>query len=226
MAQQRGPQNRKLLVGLQTAEAPLGLQHGSCSPAQSHSRIAPTFDVATDLPQHGHQALDRVGAAERAPQFVRQTEADHGEHFIQPFVDRSRDAGGIVIEPTRQVPENPFGLLGGRTIPSLTQHLLDPGVQRRVEPLDDIAARRSAIRERPFGRWGDPGLAFALSRLRSACRRAEALAMLRAAAGVVERQLPKLYVVGSIPIARSNPKAAAGCDAPHRGARLSAQRGG
>ena len=36
---------------------------------------------------------------------------------------------GIVIEPTRQVPENTLGLLSGRTVPSLTQHLLDPGVE-------------------------------------------------------------------------------------------------
>jgi hypothetical protein len=53
-------------------------------------------------------------------------------------------------EPTRQVPENALGLLGGRTVPSLTQHLLDPGVQRRVEPLDDIAslAHLAALNQR------------------------------------------------------------------------------
>ena len=78
MTQQRGPQNRKLLVGLQTAEALCGLQHGGSSPSQCHPRIAPTFDVAADLPQHSHQALDRVGAAERAPQLVRQAQADDG----------------------------------------------------------------------------------------------------------------------------------------------------
>ena len=44
-----------------------------------------------------------------------------------------------MIEPTRQVPQNSLGLLGGRTVPSLTQYLLDPGVQRWVKPLDDIA---------------------------------------------------------------------------------------
>src|ERR1019366_7144320 len=135
MAQQGGSQDRELLVGLQAAEAGLGFQHGGSSPSQSHPRISPTFDVAADLPEDSHHALDRVGAAERAPQLVGQTQADHGEHFVQPFVDRSRDARGIVIEPTRQAPENPLGLLGGRTVPGLTQHLLDPGVQRRVEPL-------------------------------------------------------------------------------------------
>src|SRR5262245_36673493 len=103
MAQQRGSQKWKLFVSLQTAEALLGLQHGGCSPSQSHACIAPTFDIATDLPQHGHQALYGVGAAERAPQLVRQTETDHGEHFIEPFEDRSRDARGIMIEPPRQV---------------------------------------------------------------------------------------------------------------------------
>src|SRR5271165_4187321 len=45
-----------------------------------------------------------------------------------------------MIEPTRQVPENPLSLLGGRTVPSLTQYLLDSGMQRPVEPLDDIAS--------------------------------------------------------------------------------------
>ena len=92
-------------MGLQTAEALLGLQHGGSSPSQSHPCIAPTFDVVADLPQHGHQALDRVGSAERTPQLIGQTQADHGEHFIQPFVDRSRDARSMVIEPTRQAPE-------------------------------------------------------------------------------------------------------------------------
>ena len=55
-------------------------------PLESSGRYAKKKeDDAADLPQHGHQALDRVGAAERAPQLIRQTQADHGEHFIQPF---------------------------------------------------------------------------------------------------------------------------------------------
>src|SRR5438093_4447969 len=120
MALQRGPQNRKLLVGLQTAEAFLGLQHCSCRPSQGHSCIAPAFDVAANLPQHGNQALDRVGATERAAQLLRQAQPDHGEHFIEPFEDRSRDARSIVIEPPRQVLKNTLGLLGGRAVPSLT----------------------------------------------------------------------------------------------------------
>jgi hypothetical protein len=70
-------------VGLQAAEALLGLQHCGYSPSQSHPCIAPTFDIAADLPQHGHQTLDRVGAAERAPQFVRRAQADHGEHLVK-----------------------------------------------------------------------------------------------------------------------------------------------
>jgi hypothetical protein len=82
MSQQLGPQNRELLVGLQTAEALLSLQHGGSSPSQGHPCIAPTFDVAADLPQHGHQAFDRVGTTERSAQLVRQAQTDHGEHFI------------------------------------------------------------------------------------------------------------------------------------------------
>src|SRR5271168_3871240 len=103
------------------------------------SSIEDGFDVAADLPKDGYQALDGVGAAERAPQLVGQTETDDGEHFIQAFEDRSRDARRIVIEPARQVLENPLGLLGGRAVPGLTQHLLDPGMQRRVEPLNDVS---------------------------------------------------------------------------------------
>ena len=101
------------LMDLQTAEAFLGLQHCGSSPSQRHACVAPTFDVAADRPQHGHQTLDRIGAAKRAPQLIRQADADHGEHFVQSFEDRSRDARGIMIEPTRQVPENPLSLLGG-----------------------------------------------------------------------------------------------------------------
>src|SRR5450759_2416077 len=63
MAQQGGSQDRELLVGRQAAEAGLGFQHGGSSPSQSHPRISPTFDVAADLPEDSHHALDRVGAA-------------------------------------------------------------------------------------------------------------------------------------------------------------------
>src|SRR4029450_3759002 len=103
-------------------------------PTALHSCTAPAFDVAANLPQHGDQALDRVGATERAAQLVRQAQPDHGEHFIEPFEDRSRDARSIVIEPPRQVLKNTLGLLGGRAVPSLTYHLLDGSVQRWVEP--------------------------------------------------------------------------------------------
>jgi hypothetical protein len=67
-------------VSLQTAEA------FSASSIAGKS-IPITFAVAADLPHHRHQALDRVGAPERAPQSIRQTEADNGEHFIQSFED-------------------------------------------------------------------------------------------------------------------------------------------
>ena len=66
MALQRGLQNRKLLVGLQTAKAFLGLQHCSCRPSQGHSCIAPAFDVAANVPQHGNQATADL-AADQAP---------------------------------------------------------------------------------------------------------------------------------------------------------------
>ena len=88
MAQQGGSQDREVLVGLQAAEGLFGLQHSGAGPSQGHPRIAPTFDVAADLPEDGHQALDGVGAAERASQWVGQTKADDGEHFVQAFVDR------------------------------------------------------------------------------------------------------------------------------------------
>src|SRR5271157_4362187 len=45
-----------------------------------------------------------------------------------------------MIEATRQIPQNSLGLLGGRTVPRLTQYLFDAGVQRWIESLDDIAS--------------------------------------------------------------------------------------
>ena len=83
MAQQRGSQDPEVLVGLQSAEGLFGLQHSGAGPSQGHPRIAPTFDVAADLPEDGHQALDSVGASERASQWDGQTKADDGEHFVQ-----------------------------------------------------------------------------------------------------------------------------------------------
>jgi hypothetical protein len=103
MSQQCGSQNREPLVDLQTSETFLGFQHGWLSLSQRYSFIAPAFDVATDLPQHGHQALDRIGAAERAPQFVGQAEPDHGTHRSlnkDPPISRAADvAGRIFVRP-------------------------------------------------------------------------------------------------------------------------------
>ena len=45
--------------------------------------------TSTTKPEDGHQALDSVGASERASQWAGQTKADDGEHFVQAFVDRS-----------------------------------------------------------------------------------------------------------------------------------------
>lgn len=76
-----------------------------------------------------HQTLDRIGAAKEAPQLIRQADADHGEHFVQSFRELKLRRQGTMIELTRQVPENPLILRGGRTVPSLTQYLLDSGTQ-------------------------------------------------------------------------------------------------
>jgi hypothetical protein len=76
-----------------------------------------------------HQTLDRIGAAKGAPQLNKQADADHGEHFAQSFRELKLRRQGTMIELTRQVPENPLILRGGRTVPSLTQYLLDSGTQ-------------------------------------------------------------------------------------------------
>ena len=119
MAQQGGLQDRGLAVSLQTAEGLLGLQHRGACPAQGHPHIAPALDVAADLPEHRHQALDGIGATQRASQRIRQAETDDGEHLVEPFEDRRRDARRIAIEPARQVPEYPLRLLGRRAVPGL-----------------------------------------------------------------------------------------------------------
>jgi hypothetical protein len=71
MSQQRGSQNRELLVGLQAAKALLGLQHCGSSPSQRHPRIAPTFDMIGY--NHGECPPDDV--------IVKTKNRESGVHF-------------------------------------------------------------------------------------------------------------------------------------------------
>ena len=57
-----------------------------------------TFDVAGDLAHRAERVLDDVGAGERAPEFVRQAEADDGEDLLQPLQDAARDARFLMLQ--------------------------------------------------------------------------------------------------------------------------------
>ena len=50
------------------------------------------FEELADLAHRAERVLDDVGAGERAPEFVRQAEADDGEDLVQPLQDAARDA--------------------------------------------------------------------------------------------------------------------------------------
>ena len=69
----------QLTIGLEATEGFLGLQQAGGGPSERHLGVPPAFDVAGDLAHRAERVLDDVGAGERAPEFVRQAEADDGE---------------------------------------------------------------------------------------------------------------------------------------------------
>ena len=75
----------QLAIGLEATEGFLGLQQAGGGPSERHLGVSPAFDVAGDLAHRAERVLDDVGAGERAPEFVRQAEADDGEDLLQPL---------------------------------------------------------------------------------------------------------------------------------------------
>jgi hypothetical protein len=54
-----------------------------------------------------HKGRNIIERLDSSPQFVRQTEADHGKHFREPFVDRTLDQReapeGIAYGPAQRL---------------------------------------------------------------------------------------------------------------------------
>ena len=75
----------QLTIGLEATEGLLGLQQAGGGPSERHLGVPPAFDVAGDLTHRAERVLDDVGAGKRAPEFVRQAEADDGEDLVQPL---------------------------------------------------------------------------------------------------------------------------------------------
>ena len=115
----------QLAIGLEATEGFLGLQQAGGGPSERHLGVSPAFDVAGDLAHRAERVLDDVGAGERAPEFVRQAEADDGEDLVQPLQDAARDARFLMLQTPGQVAQQPFGLVCVVLVPGLTERLLD-----------------------------------------------------------------------------------------------------
>jgi len=70
MAQQRGPQNRELLMGHQTAEAFLGFQHCGRNAIRASRQCLTLWQTCRST---ANRVLDRVGATELTRKLSRQT---------------------------------------------------------------------------------------------------------------------------------------------------------
>ena len=88
----------QLATGLEATEGFLGLQQAGGGPSERHLGVSPAFDVAGDLAHRAERVLYDVGAGERAPEFVRQAEADDGEDLVQPLQDAARDARFLMLQ--------------------------------------------------------------------------------------------------------------------------------
>ena len=130
----------QLTIGLEATEGFLGLQQAGGGPSERHLGVSPAFDVAGDLAHRAERVLDDVGAGERAPEFVRQAEADDGEDLVQPLQDAARDARFLMLQTPGQVAQQPFGLVCVVLVPGLTERLLDARMQMQGQALDDVTA--------------------------------------------------------------------------------------
>ena len=135
-----GAQHRQLLVGLEATEALGGFQHRGAGPAQCHRGIAPAFHVAADPPQRAHHVLDDVGAGQRAAQLDRQPEPDDRQHLVDALQDAGRDTGRDLLQPARQVADQPFRLRRVIQFPRLTQHLAHRGMKMLGKTFQDVAS--------------------------------------------------------------------------------------
>ena len=90
-------------MGLETAEAVGGLQHGGSRPAQGHRGIAPVLHVAADTPDRAVHVLDDVGAGQRTAQFGGQADAIDGENFVEALQNAVPDAWCVVFQAAGKI---------------------------------------------------------------------------------------------------------------------------
>src|SRR3954447_21694602 len=137
MSQQGSFERRQLLIGHQPPEAFLGFHHAST--AQGHRGISPALHVAADLPDGAVHGLDDVGAGQRAAQLPGQPQADDTQDLIQSFQDGGGDAGPLLVQPSRQVPDPLLGPGGILHLPGLPESLAHPGVRLLGQTLGNVA---------------------------------------------------------------------------------------
>src|SRR5271165_4520661 len=139
VSDERGLEDREQPVGLQTAEALDRLHYAGRGPTQRRPGVSPSLHVATDAAHGAQHVLDRVGAAERAPELFRQAEAVDGQYLVEPLKDAGGNGGRVLLEPTCEIAEQSLGLVGIVELPGLPKRAADRRMQRLRQPLDDVA---------------------------------------------------------------------------------------
>ena len=117
----------QLAIGLEATECFLGLQQAGGGPSERHLGVSPAFDVAGDLAHRAERVLYDVGAGERAPEFVRQAEADDGEDLV-PFV--------LSATPCCSLDQDGNRIIGGRL-----QSIADGGGFKLVDLFGDFVEK-------------------------------------------------------------------------------------
>src|SRR5439155_13778367 len=83
----------------------LSFMKSGSDPAQHHRAVLPATNVASEAGNRAIEILDRVGAAKCAVQRVGDAETLKGESFFEPLAQRSRGAGMLALEGTREALE-------------------------------------------------------------------------------------------------------------------------
>ena len=81
-------------------------------PSQGHAGIPPAFDVARDAANGAHHVLGDIGTGERSAKLLQQLQPDDSQDFVETFEDACRYAGPLLVEATREIADQFFGLVG------------------------------------------------------------------------------------------------------------------
>ena len=102
-----GFEHWQLLIGHQPSEAFLSLYHAGSGPARGHRAIPSALHNAGDLLDGAVHVLDDVGAGQGAAQLPGQ--ADDTQDLVQSLQEGGGDAGPLLVQPPRQVPDPLLG---------------------------------------------------------------------------------------------------------------------